>query len=92
MIPCWIVTVGWIEHPEINGTLVRTELGLPDRAPFLVAGVCETRREGRRMAIQMQDAPAQLAHLGERLPLPYDFSVIGSQDPRQIIGRIQVIA
>lgn len=91
MIPCWLVASSWIEYPEVDGKPVRTELALPDRSPFLLAGVCETRPTGRQMAMQMQEPPPRPVHIGERLPLPYGFDVLGSQQPVQIMEQMVVV-
>lgn len=87
---CWLPATSWIEYVVQEGRNVPQEVALPGGEPFLIAGVCGLRDGTRRMAMQMQDAPARLAYLCDRLPLPYGFDAIVTQQPTQIMERVEV--
>jgi putative SOS response-associated peptidase YedK len=91
-VRCWLPATAWIEYVVEDRRTVPREVALADGSPFLIAGVCGVRAGVRRMAMCMQDAPAPLAYLCDRLPLPYAFSAIAAREPRQLIGQMVVHA
>jgi putative SOS response-associated peptidase YedK len=87
---CWLPATSWVEYIKEGGRNVPQEVCLPDRSPFLIAGVCGIRDGSHRMAMQMQDAPERFAYLCDRLPIPYGFDGLREKHPKQIMAQMEV--
>jgi putative SOS response-associated peptidase YedK len=90
-VRCWLPVTSWIEYLRVDGKNVPQEVALPDGEPFLLAGICGSRDGVRRMAMQMQDAPARLAFLCDRLPIAYGFDVLAGGAAAQVMDRVRVV-
>lgn len=86
--PCWMPTTGWIEYLE--GPMARTThmVALRDRSLFLLAGVCGFHVGERRVAMCTEDAIPRLAHLCDRLPIPYAIEALEAHEPESIIHQM----
>ncbi len=87
---CWLPVTAWLECPQPK-TWIR--MALSHGEPFLLAGVCGERDGRFRMSMTMTETPESLPAIRSghtRMPLAFDVSAIGEEDPQPIHGQIEV--
>ncbi len=84
---CWIPASAWFEWTGEVGAKIKHRFALTSGEPFMLAGLARTFDDVVRVVVVTQPAPAALAHIHDRAPVPLDFECPGNAD-RPVIDRI----